>query len=182
MQNLQSAANRSKIVLLTIDCARGTDSAGRGADARPLDPYIIRKQRSRAFQRCMVQLQRTSFTEMPTARGGGGLKMAGRPCTTPNRCARTVKMPRSHFINYAGGPNFQHLIDSHQNCGAPRSVRLYDCRHRRDGTIPRCKVQYSTIGRESNSTVYTVSLSGRSYDCLHRRYGTITRCKAVQYY
>ena len=69
-----------KTLVLTIDCARGTDSAGRGADARPLDPYTIRKRGSRAFQWCIIQHQLTSFTESVTPRVPVVLKMAVQPC------------------------------------------------------------------------------------------------------
>ena len=45
-----------------------TASAARAGDERPIDPYIIKKRRSSAFQRGIAHGQQTSFTVTVTPR------------------------------------------------------------------------------------------------------------------
>ena len=60
--NSNTGTGNSGKSVFTIDCARGTASAGRVADVRPIDPYIAKKRRSSRFQRGIAHRQQTSFT------------------------------------------------------------------------------------------------------------------------
>ena len=60
--NSNTGTGNSGKSVFTIDCARGAASAGRVADVRPIDPYIVKKRRSSRFQRGIAHRQQTSFT------------------------------------------------------------------------------------------------------------------------
>ena len=76
--NSNTGTGNSGKSVFTIDCARGTASAGRAADVRPIDPYIIKKRRSSAFQRGIAHGQQTSFTVTLTP----GVRENGCPNST----------------------------------------------------------------------------------------------------
>ena len=66
--NSNTGTGNSGKSVFTIDCARGAASAGRVADVRPIDPYIVKKRRSSRFQRGIAHGQQTSFTGTVTPR------------------------------------------------------------------------------------------------------------------